>query len=402
MKGNKIIPYGNVGDETKIARVEQLGHIKERLEKVKPSVDTERFEQLKQALANKNKDGYSKQVKFVKEIDFMTLVEGITDQYSKTSPQDTDADLEAIQETTTFKREIIAPDNDKNNFLDIYNWYKNPDGKPPPGGLEEWQALFLGSKLDELCAGDEKKTQEKIDEKKIKEKIKEKIKQLHIPAMFRYFGATNLRADVTTLSYNTSGSESGYDIKVVSAPHGSHVPLKSDLSNDEKIKIAKESIKSLSKSAISEYLTDEKNEYLDGVDLKQDIYLTTFVSDINIQDRDTKVIDMTRKAAEQADIGENKVFYNNIAIQSGFAMFEDYNLQENKDITESINGKTKDVIEKLKAAKESAYEEKKEKIGKIDKRIELLDNINAEYNKAIDARLSQHQYSNIIFNSLAA
>ncbi|MBT6005735.1 MAG: hypothetical protein HOG79_08450, partial [Prolixibacteraceae bacterium] len=65
----------------------------------------------------------------------------------------------------------------------------------------------------------------------------------------------------------------------------------------EKIKIAKESIKSLSKSAISEYLTDEKNEYLDGVDLKQDIYLTTFVSDINIQDRDTKVIDMTRKAA---------------------------------------------------------------------------------------------------------
>ena len=407
MKGPTVHPenhYDKV-DERQVAladRKQQLENIKARVVaicldsdpgnavKAKLNLDDTtkaKFEQLKFALAKGD-------VKFVKDIDFMTLVEGITDQYSNTSSQDSDTftDSKTIQETTTFKREIIAPNNDKNNFVEIYNWYKG-NGKvgveevkeeessavtDPPGGLEKWQALFLGEKLDELCLGNENK-----------------IKELHIPAMFRYFGATNLRADVTTLSYQ--GSENNkYDIKVVSAPHGSHVPLKSSLSNDEKIEIAKKSIESLSKSAISDYLKDEKNEYLGDVDLKQDIYLTTFVSDINIMDRDTKVIDMTRKAATEAKIDKITAYYNNIAIQSGFAMFEDYNLKENKDFTENINKKTTDVIDKLKAAKERGDEKK------IGKRIELLEKVNTEYNKAIDARLSQHQYSNIVFNSLAA
>lgn len=167
--------------------------------------------------------------------------------------------------------------------------------------VEEWILIYLKDKLNSLKGEDNDNSF---------------IKNLHIPAMLRLFGATNTRLD-------TIETKAG---KIYSVPHGSHVTLKNQKGGPEGIqKRTQQSIKDVSES-VKGKLDDEKAA-LGLKELSTDTYLTTYVSPISIQTRDMSVIENMRKATVALHDQKNKYIYNNIAIQSGFAMFEDYSMQ---------------------------------------------------------------------------
>ena len=158
-----------------------------------------------------------------------------------------------------------------------------------------------------------------------------------IPAMFRMMGATNVRQDGAGI-----------------IPHGSHVPLRltadrESLVNHTLFSILnmhcdpgdregqkgqegqedQEGLNQLFDKDMHPAGNDKMKKFIQAKFANKNIFLTTYVSPLAVQYRDEDVINITRDAVERINgyFGDGKAcfHYNNLPIQSGFALWQAFN-----------------------------------------------------------------------------
>jgi hypothetical protein len=371
--------YTLITESTSAIRIKKLYEI---LKDLKDIPNTQHIQDCLSDILSGNKVNIAKEL--ISDIDFLVMVSDIK-LFGDFSEDENKA------ETKVSLRLISKVNVDNELLVKVFN-YSESLGDIPVSGMKKWQILFLQKHLKSIC-------NEESD-----------LRSVHLPAMFRFLGMTNLRADTTKISL--SNDSNGIDITAFA--HGSHVPVKlKNISEDEKLDITEKSIKSLYNSKMSsenvlapmeqlrkfytsndEESKSESNNFLP----KTNLYLTTYVSDFNFQEKDTTVIDITRKAVKNLNYNNNDpgIFYNNIAIQSGFFMFEDFNSSENYTITKSINDRANIIKEYLKKCKDDNNTKTNTE---IDNYYSLLNSVNYSYNKALDDRDLIHKTSNILFYS---
>ena len=260
-------------------------------------------------------------------------------------------------------RHIEALEDNKTELKKVYNGDSE--------NLEPWVREYLKDKLDSLKKDSLASSGKENDNF---------INTLHIPAMLRLFGATNTRLDAIEM-----GNAGRIDV----VPHGSHVTLANTVGGEEQV-LARttQSIQDLSNSRVKTKLDDDKGKF--GVTLKAETYLTTYVSDVPIMGRDVGVIDYMRQAIKALNkrASNEEYIYSNIAIQSGFALFEDYSLNEARHMLDKINGKTEDVLKQLSNNENG------------EARAILLQAVNKDYNDSFKKRAFHHYLSNNMVNSM--
>lgn len=321
---------------------------------------------LEQIIQNGGKD-YKNDKDLAAKLDFLVMVNDI-------KKFDDFAECGNHSEMTSSVTRHISKVRAENEYLKaIYNY----DGGPlPVDGMKAWQVLFLKSHLRKICASEDE------------------LKDIHLPAMFRYVGMTNLRTDTTQLRFKISGDNYS-SINITAYAHGSHDPVKlKGVREEDKVEVAKKSITSLYNAKVEAkdgvLMPSEQLKAITGQDHDSNLYLTTYVSDFNIQEKDTNVIDVTRKAV--AELNNKNIMFNNIAIQSGFYMFEDFNSRETNAVTDSINSRTSNII--------NAIEKNEEKTEAQNNYLQIIKEVNKSYNDALAKRNLIHKSTNIVFYSL--
>ncbi|MEE3003646.1 MAG: hypothetical protein VX335_04780 [Pseudomonadota bacterium] len=320
----------------------------------------------------------------IKFLDFATLVQGIK-KFSHFNDNE-------LKVTTNFRRSIHAV-KARNVYLEnIYDadFYAKDLNL---NGLEKWQAIFLQARLRDIC------------------NCKRDLQDLHLPAEFCYLGMTNLRLDNTQIVFKDEKNLSEINIQCI--VHGSHVPfMLPEVDKDLMVNITRDSIISL---LSANYDRDSSKVELEKFSMiptagpatligsdelpPQDLYLTTYVSYFNILTQDNSVIDIMRKATKLISNDKStlqKVYYNNLTIQSSSALFEGYNETENSIVTTAINKRSALIQDYIKSCSlENNYIS-----NKSDIYIDLLTSVNKAYNNAISLRSKFHKLSVTIFYTL--
>jgi hypothetical protein len=293
------------------------------------------------------------------KLNILVMIEDIR-PYEASTTLDNMAHEESKIAPIAFSRNIIALEDNKTELKKVYLGQSS--------NIEDWVAIYLRAKLAELAPNNSRTT--------------DFINTLHLPAMLRLFGATNTRLDVIDM-----GQAGVIDV----VPHGSHVTLANTVGGEQGILArTKQSIQDLSHSRVRKDLQLNKESFGIG-DIQTDTYLATYVSDIDLMNRDKDVIGFMREAISKLNGLQTPTYiYNNIAIQSGFALFEDFFLNEAHYTLQRINEKTQVVIGAL------------DKTGsdKVSSRKALLQAVNAAYNDSFKKRRFHHYLSNITVNTM--